>query len=184
MRTTTSCPSKRSGQHAAALGGSVCSCGFGVLRSHAGRRRSSSTGANSFIGPAASSRKSHSSTSGCRGGRRRPRGRPSAQRLRLGCRECRRQANPPPGDICDGLRGQVAVPGDDQQRAVAEPDELGRHSAGLVTLTAGQVRLRAVSSRYSQSNTIVSVPRSYRAASSARSRSRAATRSGSSAMVR
>ncbi|SFP82592.1 hypothetical protein SAMN05660464_4339 [Geodermatophilus dictyosporus] len=48
---------------------------------------------------------------------------------------------------------------------------------------AGQAR-RAVSSRYSHSRTVVPLPRSYRAASAARSRSSAATRSGSSPTLR
>jgi hypothetical protein len=48
----------------------------------------------------------------------------------------------------------------------------------------GQARFRAVSSRYSQSMTVLPAPRSWRRASSARSRSSAATRSGSLAMPR
>ena len=52
-----------------------------------------------------------------------------------------------------------------------------------VGLRVAQAR-RAVRSRYSQSRTVDPLPRSYRVASAARSRSSAATRSGSSATLR
>ena len=60
------------------------------------------------------------------------------------------------------------------RRAIAGPQDM--------PVTKRQLRLRAVSSRYSQSMTVEVVPRSWRRARSARAWSSAATRSGSSAM--
>ena len=62
------------------------------------------------------------------------------------------------------------------------PRSVGRAPAGRLTQPL-QAR-RAVRRRYSQSRTVSPVPWSYRAASAARSWSSAATRSGSSAMLR
>lgn len=73
------------------------------------------------------------------------------------------------------------------------PRRTGRHDAQTLLAAAAGVRLhptachttrRAVSSRYSQSMSVVATPRSFRRARSLRSRSSSAALSGSSARAR